>query len=155
MHNIINPLVRACLSLSQEDFYDALIKKIDDYFLNYNSKDNIVGFSNIKNKNKLKGNLFEYMCYQHLKLGSFSNIKVKDIWLFSDLPEDLRKRFNFTNKDMGIDIIVFTISGEWLAIQCKYKKKSNHSKTPNGMYIKHQVPWTALSTSYSLCESTG
>ena len=47
---------------------------------------------------------------------------------------------------MGIDIVV-RHSGEWYAIQCKYKTPSQGKKS--------YITWSALSTFYAMCLRTG
>jgi hypothetical protein len=60
---------------------------------------------------------------------------------------------------MGIDLIVETTHGRWIAIQVKYRRKPKRSyTTPSGYKVStstSSVPWKDLSTFYSLCERTG
>ena len=50
-------------------------------------------------------------------------------------------------QDMGIDIIVETEGGNFIAVQCKYK-------TPTG-FKQNVLSWKTLSTFYALCLRTG
>jgi hypothetical protein len=156
--NLLNKFIISCLSATEDVFFDQLLQKINDHYdgLDVLKKAGLtVGMKDIKNKNKDKGNLFEFLCLRLIQLNVFKGIRCKEAWLFKDLPNNLREQFKFTHKDMGIDIIVNTIDNKWLAVQCKYKKKSAYSKTPNGQFIKHQIGWKSLSTFYSLCDRTG
>ena len=152
---VLKSWILQCISLPQDEFFNRLVLKIDDYFLTVNSNGGVITSQHLKNKNKAKGDLFEYMCLVLIKNNAFKQINCQEAYLFKDIPNEYREKFGFKNKDMGIDIIVRTTSDEWLAVQCKYKKKPKSSRAPNGMYINHQVPWKTLSTFYSLCERTG
>lgn len=162
--NVIQSLVNKVLNYPNNEIFDHLIQEIEDYVYNYGNS-SVMGISQLKiNKNKLKGDIFEFICWKLLKDGSIRNLKVKNVWLFNEspytpkdaiLPLELRESFEFKNKDYGIDIIIESESGEYSAVQCKYRKKPNKSKTPNGNFIKWQVTWKDLSTFYSLCERTG
>lgn len=147
-------LIYQTLSSPQDEFFDKLRHKIDDYFLIL-PDGSVNTFSNTKNKNKLKGNLFEYICLGLIKLNIFRQISCKNAWLFSEIPDDLKIFLGFRNKDMGIDIVVQTTTDTWIAVQCKYKKEPTYKKSPNGHHIRWQVNWKTLSTFYSLCERTG
>ena len=154
---LLDSWIRSCLSYPQDQFFDQLMNKINDH-CEVIKQGSVRTFAEVKsNKNKLKGDLFEIMCFRLLRDGSLG-IKCKNIWLFKDLPQDLRTYLSFSNKDVGIDIIIETISEEWIAVQCKYRKKPNKSfrQTDNGpKRISWQVNWKDLSTFYSLCERTG
>lgn len=61
------------------------------------------------------------------------------VWLCDDVPEEIRKKFNLTKKDYGIDII--SIKGDdYFATQCKYKKPTNKTQL---------ISWRSLSTFYA------
>ena len=162
--DVIKSLVRKCVSLQEDQIYDKFIQTLEDYAINYGTE----GVSNLKsikkNKNKIKGDLFEILCLNFIKNNTFKSIRCKDAWLYKDLPDKLREKLGFKNmRDMGIDIIVLTEGDEWYAVQCKYrsvkKYKSITLKNKDGEYfnkkIDNQVKWKDLSTFYSLCERTG
>ena len=91
---------------------------------------------------KVRGDIFENFCAIYLK-----EIKgYEEVWLLEDLPDDLLTILHLKRRDMGIDIIV-RHSGEWYAVQCKYK-------TPN-QGKKSYITWSALSTFYAMCLRTG
>lgn len=75
------------------------------------------------------------------------------------LPIAVRNSFALSSRDMGIDLIVETTHGRWIAIQVKYRRKPKRSyTTPSGYKVStttSSVPWKDLSTFYSLCERTG
>lgn len=147
----LKKLIYPCLSLTQNEFFDRLMQRIDDHFI---TLDKYSTLNDIKNKNKSKGELFELICFNFIKLNVFKQINCLNVWLFKDLPDNLRQEFGLSYKDMGIDIIVQTVDNKWLAIQCKYRKKPTHKNT-NGYPAKWKVNWKDLSTFYSLCQRTG
>ena len=161
---IIKNLLYKCVSYPEDQVYDKFIQLLEDYIINSPGVSVVSDLKTIKrNKNKLKGDIFEVLCLNLIKNNSFGKIKCKDAWLFKDLPGELRDKLAFNNgKDMGIDIIVLTVTDEWYAIQCKYRKKPNKkSVTINKdgkdltIPLRWQVKWAELSTFYSLCDRTG
>ncbi len=152
--NLLIKLITPCLSQPEELFFDAFTQRINDHYDTLDTS-KIIQINNIKNKNKDKGDFFEYISLRLIQLQAFKQIKCHQAWLFKDIPQEWREYFKFTQRDMGIDIIVQTVNNEFLAIQCKYKKKSRHTRAPNGAYIKHQIGWKNLATFYGLCDRTG
>jgi predicted helicase len=61
------------------------------------------------------------------------------VWLFNDVPDDIRQKFNLTKKDYGIDIISKK-GDDYFAIQCKYKKPKDKTQL---------ISWRSLSTFYA------
>ena len=62
-----------------------------------------------------KGNRFECLIRNYLKTSKKYNILLKEVWLWNEFPY----RSEFGGSDTGIDIVAFTKSGEYWAIQCK------------------------------------
>jgi superfamily II DNA or RNA helicase len=72
------------------------------------------------NYNSVKGYIFEHLIkYMY----SYLNHKV---YLYKDIPLNLKQELNLPNTDKGIDIIV-NIKNEWVGIQCKWRCKTNNS----------------------------
>lgn len=103
---------------------------------------------------KAKGDVFEDLCYQLLRHHAFPGIQLRFLWKFSDLPDEYRTQLGLSTRDMGIDLIGCTDT-EWVAIQCKYRKKPNKSRRPDGAPIYWQVPWAELATFIALGARTG
>lgn len=96
----------------------------------------------IRNNKKIRGDIFEEFCCLYLKF----IMNYDDVWLLSDVPDNILELLKMKRQDMGIDIIVK--HGEaYYAVQCKYKKH-----TCSG---KNVLSWTALSTFYAMCLRTG
>lgn len=106
--------------------------------------------------NGRRGLLFEVLVAELIRLGAFRTIDAAEVILYKNLTAEQRQTFQFPAADMGIDLVVRTTAGEWLAVQCKYRKAPRPgAKTPQGRPIRHVVPWAELSTFYALAERTG
>ncbi len=72
--------------------------------------------------NHEKGLQFELLTLNVLKTYPQYALQLENIWLLRNgVPPDLKKKLNLPNSDEGIDIIAQTYSGEYWAIQCKFK----------------------------------
>ena len=77
-----------------------------------------------------KGLQFELLTVRVLKSHTIYASQVEKVWLLREgVPSDLRDKLNIPLTDEGIDIIAQTYSGEYWAIQCKFKS----SKEPPTM----------------------
>lgn len=82
-------------------------------------------FKDVVNKlNKLsineKGQTFERICLEFLKISSDFKGKVKEVWMWNDFP------YKNGNHDTGIDIVVRDYNNQYWAIQCKCYEE-NHT----------------------------
>ncbi len=104
-----------------------------------------------------KGRLFERLCIQYLKHIS----KFDEVYLLSELPNDLRRLLRLPANDVGIDIITLRKNGDVIkevwAVQSKFRKHSTRSSvnTPHGRIRTNVLSWQELSTFYALCDRTG
>jgi predicted helicase len=97
----------------------------------------------IRDNKKIKGDIFEEFSVLYLKhVKGFLNV-----WLLKDVPGELLEKLSMKRQDMGIDIICETSSGQFSAVQCKYKKASG--------FKQNVLSWRCLSTFYALCLRTG
>jgi superfamily II DNA or RNA helicase len=72
--------------------------------------------------NQDKGLKFELLTVYALKSHPIYSSKVESVWLLRNgVPTDLKKKLNLPGTDEGIDIIAQTYSGDYWAIQCKFK----------------------------------
>ena len=98
----------------------------------------------IKNKNNCKrekGDLWEAFCFLYLKY----ILNHDEVWLYKDIPIDLKEKFNLTKNDFGIDIISKK-NNNYYAIQCKFKKPMTKVQI---------ISWRSLSTFYAIVTKTG
>ena len=92
---------------------------------------------------QIKGDIFEEFSVLYLKhVKGFLNV-----WLLKDVPGELLEKLSMKRQDMGIDLICETSSGQFIAVQCKYKKASG--------FKQNVLSWRSLSTFYALCLRTG
>lgn len=72
-------------------------------------------------KDTRAGKLFEYFAkyyFQHApsEEGNFNNV-----WLFNEVPFDVRQKLNIGNSDYGVDLILENTQNQYYAVQCKFK----------------------------------
>lgn len=84
---------------------------------------------------KEKGDVFEHLVRAYLLLDPEYATKLRSVWLLKDVPSALRKKLRLPADDQGIDLIAETNSGEYWAIQCKYREDT-----------ARPVPWREIST---------
>ena len=70
---------------------------------------------------KDKGDAFEQITRFYLRLDPKYATKLKEVWLYNEIPTDVQKKLNLPTKDQGIDLVAKTKDDEYWAIQCKYK----------------------------------
>jgi hypothetical protein len=148
MEGLLRHLLLPCLD--SDDLFSKFISRIDDYF--YCRKSVTRGWL------KEKGDFFEYLTLIALQKNCFKSLHIDNAWLLKDLPKKHRHGLDLLKRDVGIDIVASTTKGEWLPIQCKYRKhpKKSTIQTEKGIvHLKWKVPWSDLSTFYTLCKQSG
>lgn len=88
-----------------------------------------------KRSDKEKGDLFEHLVRAYLQLDPEYATKLRKVWLLEDVPSALRKKLHLPASDQGIDLIAETNTGEYWAIQCKYREDT-----------VRPLPWREIST---------
>jgi hypothetical protein len=61
--------------------------------------------------------------------------KVKSIYLYKEIPNDIVKKLDLSLTDKGIDLLIETFDDTYIGVQCKYSKN-----------IDKKIPWGKLST---------
>ena len=84
---------------------------------------------------KEKGDLFEHLVRAYLQLDPEYATKLRKVWLLEDVPSAVRKMLKLPDDDQGIDLIAETNTGEYWAIQCKYREDT-----------ARPLPWREIST---------
>lgn len=84
---------------------------------------------------KEKGDVFEHLVRAYLLLDPEYATKLRKVWLLNEAPSALRKKLRLPPDDQGIDLIAETNTGEYWAIQCKYREDTSHP-----------LPWREIST---------
>jgi len=88
-----------------------------------------------KKSDKEKGDLFEHLVRAFLLLDPEYATKLRKVWLLDEVPSALRKKLKLPGNDQGIDLIAETNTGEFWAIQCKYRENT-----------ARPIPWREIST---------
>ena len=77
--------------------------------------------------NKEKGDAFELLTKYYLQLDPTYKSLISNVWIHHEVPNPIRKKLNLPPQDMGIDIIAETKSGEYWAVQCKYRDDESNA----------------------------
>ena len=75
-----------------------------------------------------KGRRFEKLIGAYLKTTPLYSYVLKKVWLWSDFP--YKKQFSDSGKDVGIDLVAQTTTGEYWAIQCKCVDETTYINKP-------------------------
>lgn len=124
---------------SQSNIFDCIINEIENKTTN--SIAHTIEELKLKYNKKIKGDLFEAFCWIYIKY----ILKHDEVWLYKDIPLDIKNQLSLTINDYGIDI-VSKKDNDYFAIQCKYKKPSDKIQI---------ISWRSLSTFYGLVSKTG
>ncbi|MGV8122265.1 MAG: DEAD/DEAH box helicase family protein [Candidatus Xenobiia bacterium LiM19] len=76
---------------------------------------------------KAKGNAFERLVQFYLQISPLYKTKLKNVWLFHEIPAKIVNLLNLPSSDKGIDLIAETYRGEYWSIQCKYRENESQS----------------------------
>lgn len=71
---------------------------------------------------KAKGDIFEYLTKLILSTKPEYSSILKNVWIQQEgIPKEIKEKLNLPDTDEGIDIVAETFTGEYWAIQCKFK----------------------------------
>lgn len=77
-----------------------------------------------------KGKVFERLTQLYLKTNPEYQTKLREVWIAHvDLPSRVRIKLNLPDDDEGIDLIAETFTGEFWAIQCKFRSDTGGALT--------------------------
>lgn len=96
---------------------------------------------------KLRGDLFELFCQNYLK-HVYSTQQFCSVWLWSEIPQEVRDKLGIKTRDEGIDLVAIDSKGRYYAVQVKYRKYRPEKS-------KQFVGWKQLSTFYALAYRVG
>ena len=80
-------------------------------------------------KQKEKGDAFELLVVALIRSSPIYRSLLKTVWLLADVPKEVRRKLNLPGPDEGIDIVAETFTGEFWAIQAKYRSDAKGSLT--------------------------
>jgi len=78
---------------------------------------------------KEKGDAFELLVAAFLRTHPTYRSLLRTVWLLAEVPDDIRRELNLPAPDEGIDLVARTFSGEYWAIQAKYRSDVQSSLT--------------------------
>jgi predicted helicase len=131
-----------CNNVYSSDMTDKIIQFCQEY---YDKPAHSLTEIKMQKNKKLKGDVFEIFCKKYFQHAF--KIKFKNVWLLSEVPEEVLGNLKLDNHDLGIDIIAEDMNNKFYAIQAKYRKKQYK--------LKHGIPWKQLATFYGLVNKTG
>jgi predicted helicase len=107
-----------------------------------NSWDDFFSHANALSE-KGKGDIFETLTKLVLTTRPEYTLILKNVWIQQEgIPRDIREKLNLPTSDEGIDIVAETFTGEFWAIQCKFK---GQNQTPT---YKELSTFGVLANSY-------
>lgn len=78
-------------------------------------------YKEISSSKREKGDFFERLMKAYLLKAPKYSATIKEVWLWNDFP--FKKEFG-TGKDVGVDLVAKTYSGEYWAVQCKFYERT-------------------------------
>ena len=78
-------------------------------------------YKEISSSKREKGDFFERLMKAYLLNAPKYSATIKEVWLWNDFP--FKKDFG-TGKDVGVDLVAKTYSGEYWAVQCKFYERT-------------------------------
>ncbi len=91
-----------------------------------------------------RGTAFEHIVRHYLRTDPAYRAKLADIWFHHEVPAELRTRLNFPSRDEGIDLLARTHTGEFWAIQTKFRRDADATLT-------HRELATFTSLAFTVC----
>lgn len=127
-------------SLDKTNIFDSFIEKCKWY---YEKPAHSINEIKMKQNTKIKGDVFEHFAYLY-----FTRVKGWVVWFLKDVPLEIKNYLAVKQQDLGIDLVAYNPRNKkYYAIQAKYRKFNNRSKTVLG--------WKQLSTFLVLASRTG
>ena len=104
--------------LNQELSWDSLNKKLKEL--------------TTSKQTKKAGDIFETVVKYYLLTNSKYKSTLINVWLLEEVPAAVKLKLNLPNSDEGIDLIAETKTGNFWAIQAKYRSEPNETLTIGG-----------------------
>ena len=76
-------------------------------------------------KSTLAGKLFEYFAKYYFICHPLYQNEFNNIWLFEEIPLDVKVSLNINHVDHGIDLLLEDKNNSYIAVQCKFKNDEN------------------------------
>ncbi|MBX7065617.1 MAG: DEAD/DEAH box helicase family protein [Parachlamydiales bacterium] len=75
----------------------------------------------IDNANHSAGKLFEWFCKYYYLADPLICRDYKHVWLFTEVPPEVKSKLNLGRSDHGIDLVLQDNSGQLSVVQCKFR----------------------------------
>lgn len=100
-----------------------LLQDISDWESLKNKLESLYNTSlqNDEKKNTLAGKLFEYFSKYYFICHPLYQNEFNNIWLFEEIPLDVKALLNINHVDHGIDLLLEDKNNSYIAVQCKFK----------------------------------
>ncbi|RJE72587.1 DEAD/DEAH box helicase [Reichenbachiella sp. MSK19-1] len=72
-------------------------------------------------KDTRAGKIFEVLTQLYFRFAPTEKDNFKNVWLFEEVPSEIRTKLNLGNQDFGADLILEDIEGKLYVVQCKFK----------------------------------
>ncbi len=72
-------------------------------------------------KSTIAGKLFEYFTKYYFICNPLYQNEYKNVWLFDEVPLDIKTKLNINYVDHGIDLLLQDNNNSFIAVQCKFK----------------------------------
>ena len=154
------------LAKDEKSIFKLLVRAMEDFHGTFPNKTITMREFKLHDNKSLKGRTWEVFTREWL-IASQVNKKPKyvNVWLLSDVPQDVLVLCGITKIDSGIDIVAELETAElaafydpkkhstpcyskYIAVQCKFRSPDKLGRTK-------RLPWESLGTSVGLCALTG
>jgi len=143
----IRQLIRRYAHLDSKQIMDNLL---EDFKLHYDRPVSSMNDLRDRDSKKVRGDMLEAFCQMY-----FEEVVTKNgthwytnVWLLNEVPEKVRNRLKLKKQDLGIDLVLQDLNGEFSAVQVKYRQHPKYKS-------KNVIGWKQLSTFYALVKRTG
>src|SRR5574344_108929 len=93
-------------------------------------------FNQVNSWNEFKNSLEQFYNYDYSLIGKKFEIfakyyflfeptvkdDYKNVWLYKEIPDEVKTFLNITNQDYGIDLVLEDFDNNFYAVQCKFRK---------------------------------
>ncbi|MDP3559703.1 MAG: Helicase associated domain protein [Legionellaceae bacterium] len=76
-------------------------------------------------RNPSVGKLFEEFCKCYYLLDPIVKNEYRNVWLFSEIPQNIKTRLNLGKIDHGIDLVLEGVDGTLSVVQCKFRNNQS------------------------------
>lgn len=77
--------------------------------------------TDIAKKDTRAGKIFEVFTKFYFLVSPTEKDNFKNVWLFEEIPFEVRNKLNLGNQDYGVDLVLQDIEDQYFVVQCKYK----------------------------------